>query len=195
MRMLSAVAFLGLLAPGVLTADDVPADALTAVVGQRVRVSPAGRATAPDGRSAPAVVGVLESHDDHQLTISAKGMDKPAVVPLSAVRRIEVSRGRRSFAKQGAVAVGSAGVLFGLLVGYACLEGCMEGEGTARVLLVAPLVFGGMGAAAGGIVGAPFRTERWERMPLPAPNASSGRVRFSVHPVPRGAAAAMTLRF
>ena len=195
MQMLSAVALIGLLAPGAVAGDDIPADPLTAAVGQRVRLSPGGRATMPNAGGTRDLVGTLSSYDGSQLTINVEGVDKPVVVAFDDIRRFEVARGRRSLVKDGAAIGGTVGALLGLGLALLCYETCGDSdEGTgAKGAIVIPVVVGAAGAAAGALVAAPFHADRWERIALPA--RTSRRISLSLHPVPRGAAAHVTLGF
>ena len=197
MRMLGTVALTVLLVPSPSPGADSPADPLTSAVGQRVRVSSNGRLSAPHGRSAPDVVGTLQTFDGKHLTVSVKGLDKPVIVPATSIRRLDVSRGKRSLFREGAASGAVIAGLIGLGVAIRCYDQCWDDdEGTGVKGVVGfTLGFGAVGGAFGAIVAAPFRADRWERVPLPNPTRVSRRIGLTVHPVPHGAAANVSLRF
>lgn len=111
-------------------------------------------------------VGVFQAVQDADLAFRVGG--SPEVAPLSSIRLLEVSRGRRP----GIL----TGVLGGILgAGVGGVLGCLAnkddygvfcaGQDDTRVVI---------GAAAGGLVGAALgawlgRRDRWEPIPLPRP--------------------------
>lgn len=116
--------------------------------GARLRVTTA---------TSPAVVGTLASRDATTLTLATDGNDAPRRLDLSAITRLEVSRGRKSHWLAGLLVGAAAGAAFGA---YACSGSgldCSEGETAPAIAYL-----GAIGAASGALVGALIRTTRWE---------------------------------
>jgi hypothetical protein len=122
-------------------------------LGQRVRIT-------TSAESKP-IVGVLRQVDDRQLVID-DGKGSLTSVPTTDVRKIQVSTGRRSNVKRGFI----IGALLGAALGIAAIEGtCGDGiecTNTGGALAGLSVV----GGAAGALVGAPIRTERWRSVPF-----------------------------
>jgi hypothetical protein len=96
-----------------------------------------------------------------------RGLEGDVVrVPAAELRRLEVHRGRRSRAREGAL----IGMLPGALIG--AVGGGLTCWEQPDCSLVLPMAFGGLlgGAVTGGLgagVGSLFKTDRWERVPTP----------------------------
>jgi hypothetical protein len=138
--------------------------------GSRVRVS----VTEPGSRP---FVGTLEALQDERLLLRVDEHSHP--IPIGAIRRVEVSRGRRSSTRWtaiGAIAGGAAGALAG---------GCLANRDDYGVLCGGQndtkYVIGGItGGLAGGALAAWLgRSERWETVPLERGESSrrDGRTR------------------
>jgi hypothetical protein len=141
--------------------------------GARVRVW-----TSPDGRRHQ---GTLVAIDSLALRIrsSSSAHYSPAdprfvpaserleTVKLAAVRRLEVSRGRRAGAIAGGIALGLlGGAVIGGAIGYATTQ-CTGCEDPGIGAIVGAPVGGLVGAFVGGVIGAHL-SERWERVRLPS---------------------------
>lgn len=128
-------------------------------------------------------IGTLSAEDDTHLVIS--GADGAlATLPRGEVTRLQVSAGRRSRARTGALIGAAVGLGAALMFTVAeCELGC---DNTARSLLI--LTAGG--GALGGLVAAPIRTERWRTVPVPR-----GRVGLTLAPSRTGVAVSVALRF
>lgn len=152
--ILTVAAVLTSAANGQSQALDMPA------AGTRVRVT---IASATDSRG--RMTGTVLLADANTLAVKAK-KDATLSVPWSSVASLEVHRGRRSSAKRGAII---GGLLFGILgATYVALpsDGGTRG-GSAGQVLGGGAFFGAAGALAGALVGAPFRVDRWQKVPLP----------------------------
>ena len=97
-------------------------------------------------------------------------------VPIAAVTKLEVSRGRNSFgAGRGALIGVLVGGVAGWIVGYAGYEECVPSGGLfdcAGVFSPEVAAFGGamvlgtLGAGIGAVTGALVKTHRWVEVPL-----------------------------
>lgn len=148
----------GMLLPSLLLATLAP----TALAAQ---VEPGARVRVTVDAPAPAVeVGRLDAWTDSALVVSADAATR--TIPLSTVRRLEESLGRRP-----SVAGGIAGLVLGGAIG--AVAGCAAnrdsygvfcgGQSDTKVALGA-VVGGVVGATAGALL---FRHERWRTVDLP----------------------------
>ena len=153
------------------------------IAGEKVRV------TTRAGRSRES--GVVVRTDADSLTVSLGRGQPPVRIPLASVERLEVARGRRTTAREGALVGGLAGgVLGGLVAGGITKTLCEIGSDcrveTAQASLVGAGLFGAAGAAAGALIGLAMKTDRWERLPV-------DRVRVGIRPAPSGAGVQVSL--
>lgn len=153
------------------------------IAGEKVRV------TTLAGRSREK--GVVVQTDAETLTVSLGSGQPPVRIPLASVERLEVARGRRTTAREGALVGGLAGgVLAGLAVGGLMQALCENGSDcsgeTARASLVGAAIVGTAGAGAGALIGLVIKTDRWERLPV-------NRVRVGIRPAPAGASVQVSL--
>jgi hypothetical protein len=153
------------------------------MTGEKVRV------TTRAGRSPEK--GVVVQTDAESLTVSLGSGRSPVQIPIASIERLEVARGRRTTARDGALVGGFAGaVLGGLAVGglmHALCENGSDCSGeTAQGALVGAGLFGTAGAGAGALIGLAIKTDRWERLPV-------NRVRVGILPAPAGASAQISL--
>jgi hypothetical protein len=140
-------------------------------VGSRVRVSVLrdSIATTPE-RAEPRFVGKLARVDGDTLVVHPDGITAPLTISIDRVRLLEVSRGRRSRAGNGA-AIGfgvgvAAGVATALIV---CAGGnCAVDGGDITGIVAAAFGLGGgvAGLGIGALAGGQTHTEIWERVPL-----------------------------
>lgn len=122
--------------------------------GDRVRISTLG--TAP-----PLVCTVLALKAD-TLVLDARDGVETLEVPLALVKKVEVSRGKKSNIGPGAIAGGLTGAVFGAICasgpgGYSC------GGSDAKVVALAITA---AGTGIGALIGAASKTDRWEEVPL-----------------------------
>ena len=171
-----------------------PGDAIAPLVGERIEVVDRDRAprvrnerTPPVGLP-PRLVGTLAAYDGRTLTITSG--NSRWEIPREQVKRLRVSRGGHSQWATGArVGAGIVGA-FGLAAGLACAEVCGDGEGTGGAGVVAGTAIGALiGGTLGAALGAPFRGDRWEKVPL-----SDAPVQLSLVPVTRGVGIRFTVR-
>lgn len=152
--------------------------------GEKVRV------TTLTGRSLEK--GVVVHTDAEFLTVSLGSGQSPVRIPLASIERLEVARGRRTAAKEGAlwgVVVGA--VLGGLAVagiGEALCENATNCGASAEGYLVGVGIFGAAGAGVGALTGLAIKKDRWVRVPV-------DRVRVEIRPVPAGAGVQGSLRW
>jgi hypothetical protein len=134
--------------------------------------------------------GVVVAADAEALTVSLGTGKPPLRVPLASLERLEVARGRRSAAKEGAITGGIVGGAFGIfaisvLSAVLCdnSDGC---DASAQAYLGGAGIFGAGGAGLGALVGLAIKKDRWERVPV-------DRVRVGLEPVRGGAGVGVSL--
>ncbi|MGD2152448.1 MAG: hypothetical protein PVG79_04220 [Gemmatimonadales bacterium] len=135
-------------------------------VGDRVRV----RAQTLYG----PLVGAVTALSADTLHIQIEQQATTVAIPLAAVTRIEVSRGRKSNFLRGVALGGVVGALAGVFAGFITGEDSMLTPPEAA--LACGTVGAGAGALVGGIIGAATGTDRWVAVPLD---------RLAVHVSPR----------
>jgi hypothetical protein len=161
--------------------------AAAAADGPRVRVKTA-EAT---------VVGTLLAQDDDRLVVGTEDAGRIAV-PRLAITSLEESHGRHSRGSRVLKGAGiglATGAALGLIIGFGSGDDtCRPGEyclllfdaGDKATMGAAGL--GVIGGAVGALAGLALPRDRWERVDAP-------RLRLSVAPVPRGAAALLSVSF
>lgn len=133
-------------------------------IGSRIRLKTAPAAAY--GWLSGRVVALSED----SLWLARTGTGKPRAVPLGSIRRLEVSRGRRSNLLKGLGIGLASGVVLGGAIGFIeggdppCETGafvpCFRFSAEEKAAAYA-LVLGGVGALLGGVIGAVTHTERW----------------------------------
>lgn len=120
-------------------------------VGQRVRIQTSSAET--------PLVGTLRQVDERTLLVD-DGNGAFTSVPTADVRKIELSTGRHSNVKRGAIIGGAVGVALavGAIIAVCDDTDCEYGRAVTALGLG--------GAATGALVGAPIKTERWRSVPL-----------------------------
>src|SRR5687767_13609370 len=104
------------LAAAVLAAAAVAgADAPTP--GEKVRVTT---------RASDETTGVVVQADAETLTVSLGSKKPPVRIPLGSIQRLEVARGRRTAAKEGAISGGLVGVVLGVAAVYVASHALCE---------------------------------------------------------------------
>ncbi|HEY3121368.1 MAG TPA: hypothetical protein VGL15_12135 [Vicinamibacteria bacterium] len=153
-------------------------DALPVRAGDRVRIAATSLSETP-------VEGKVVDIDRTSLRLELPTSKAPVAVPLSSIRHLDVSRGRRSKVGRGALIGGaSAAAFMSALALIICTSGGDCGDGGEIVRGVAYVTVAG--AAAGAAVGAAFHDERWELVPLERLRSATSR---------RGARIALRVRF
>lgn len=141
--------------------------------GDRVRVTRSEPAGAP-------LVGTLVGLDAEAVVLRPFPDAAPVRVPVSEVKRFEVSGGRRPQSLQGALIGTAVGTLPGLALTFGDYSSDVHGSGPD------PLAVAAVGAAAGAVLGAVIgravKSEQWS--PFPLASASAG-----VSPAPGGGVA------
>ena len=142
-------------------------------VGSRVRVWT--QADAKAHPSGPKTMGTVTLVSADTLVLQPEGSAGTTSVPLTSVTRLDVTRGperwSRSAVKGGAIGA-TVGALLGVLtqLGPTDIEGC-DSEvfqcDRERDFVFAAVSLGGIGAAAGAVIGIARGGERWERVPVP----------------------------
>ena len=164
----------------------------TPAIGMRTRVT--SPALGP-GRSVARVLGYRAD----TLVLRPEGTQDSVAVPFAQVTRLDVSRGRKTNVRKGLLFGLVGGATLGAVSAYAAYEkdSCEANQficignmfSRSEETLMGGAVLGLLGAAVGGVVGAVWRTERWERAPL---GSSVGRVGLA--PV-RGGGLALAVSF
>ncbi len=88
----------------------------------------------------------------------------PLEVPLSLVKRVEVSRGKKSNAGKGALRGGLVGASIGVVLSVAFLGS--GGSDKEELSAASFAVLGGVGVLTGAAIGAGSSSDRWEGVPL-----------------------------
>ncbi len=174
-----ALAFSLLLASALLL--PATAAAQEASVGDRVRV------LSPTARGAFVLRGVRGD----SLELGALADSSTFLVPLSTIERLDVRRPRAR--GRGAVRGFGIGLVIGAVTGLAI--GLAEGDDEEGFIvftaeekaLLAGIGLGGLGGAAGAVVGAIAPGSRWERV------SASARARIAPAPGGGGVAVSLTL--
>jgi hypothetical protein len=155
--------------------------------GQRIRV--VSRETELGGQ---LLTGRLLAIDDETLLLKVDNRAEPIRLRRASIGQIEVSRGKRTGAGKGAliggVSLGVPVAALGYVVAGFSTFGCEGGCAPPNYLAGAAggFVFGAaIGGAIGAAIGSTSKSERWERTSLSV----------AVVPQPRGARAALSLRF
>ena len=148
--------------------------------GERVRVThlpicPADVCVGPRRQ----IVGTLMSVSSDSLLLSVDGGAGQVFLPIISVSRIQVVRGRKPATGRGAAIGALAGGVIGLvgsLTTYKECEGFCPGDlGRGGTAALSGLVFGGLGAGVGYLVGNFVTVDRWVDVPL-------NRLRVSLGP-------------
>jgi len=147
--------------------------------GARIRVT----ASAPSRR----VTGTLISVEGDSLRL-AVGTRDTVGVPVSAVTRLEESRGRRANYTKGALIGGGVGLAVGigvgLLVDYGRSLGCEsiscnQASSLGGAMAIGGLAGAGVGAGVGALLAGAFPKERWQPVVRPGGSVGLGlRLRF-----------------
>ena len=145
--------------------------------GARVRVT----TSAPSRRLTGTLIDV--GGDSLRLAV---GKRDTVGVPLSAVTRLEESRGRRANHTKGALIGGGVGLALGLgvglLVDFGRSLGCDSSSCTSNLgeaLAIGGLGGTGVGAGVGALLAGAFQKERWQPVVQPGRSAGIGlRLRF-----------------
>jgi len=113
------------------------------------------------------MTGTLVERGRDTLWVRFDQTDTVSAVPLARLRRLEVSRERRSNAGRMAL----AGFVVGAVPGVVSGATCDCGNRAAAVLLLGAIT-GGLGAAIGAVLGATSHHDVWEVVPLAVAAAS-----------------------
>ena len=145
-----------LLVPSLELSAQVRADSAALAAGARVRIT---RASGEPSR----FTGTLVEAVGDTLRVQPDGLTSQAF-PKRDVVRVEISQGRKSQWRLGAV----AGVLLGTGIAVALVQGKTYdlGDSTPEVLYLAVPAIGGV---VGGAVGASIHTEQWQTVPWSKP--------------------------
>ncbi len=136
--------------------------------GARVRVSLRATTTY---LTRDRIVGSLVSLRRDTVVVSEHAGRADLALPIESIRLFEVSRGRTSGAKKGAliglVSGAAGGIAAGLIV---CAGGNCNNSGTGDLTRLVSTVLGvggGLaGAGIGSLVGGRIHSDRWERVPI-----------------------------
>ena len=166
-----------------------------AAPGARVRVWT--QADAKGRPSGPKRTGRVTSISADTVVLQPEGSAGTTSIPLTSVTRLDVSHGperwSRSALRGGAIGA-TVGALLGVLTQLGPLDTdapeCSRGQffcDTERDFVFVAVSLGGIGAAAGAVIGIARGGERWERLPVPG--------RFSIAPHRNGLALSVSLGF
>jgi len=134
--------------------------------------------------------GVVVQTDAEFLTVSLGSGQPPVRIPLASIERLEVARGRRRAAPEGAVLGGVVGAVLGGLavagIGEALCENATNCGASAEGYLVGMGILGAAGAGVGALTGLAVKVDRWERVRV-------HRVRVGIRPARAGAGVRVSL--
>jgi hypothetical protein len=133
------------------------------VPGVRVRITESDSATS--GPHAGTVVAA--GRDTVVVRLDRGGETVPFAV--AGISRLDVSQGLKGHTGAGIGLGFLAGVGVGAAVGYNSCGTCGGGEDDATSKMLSALAWGGIigagGALVGGLIGAHYKTDRWEEVP------------------------------
>ena len=168
--------------PSGMIATDTRASGMVAA-GEKVRVTATGSGLDDE-------TGVVVDADAQSVTVSLGPGKPPVRIPLSSIKRLDVARGRRTAAKEGAISGGILGLVLGVLavhtVSHALCENATDCDASPQGYGIGAGVFAAGGAGLGALVGLAIKTDRWERVPV-------DRLRVAIGPVPAGAGVQFSL--
>jgi hypothetical protein len=126
------------------------------------------------GSEDQVIEGSLQGIEENDLLILSNEGKEVSRIPMSQIREVWVRRGSRNQALEGLEIGLVSGAIVGLVVGLA------SGDDESGLIRFSAGEKAGMGAvgfgmisgAAGLLIGAISRTDRWERVSLPAVNPS-----------------------
>ena len=169
-----------LAATAVAVADTPPSGVVA--TGEKVRVTTAAGLVDK--------TGVVMQADARSLTVSLGPGKPPVRIPLASVKKLEVARGRRTAAKEGAISGGLVGLVLGVLavhtVSHALCENATDCDASPQGYGIGAGAFAAGGAGLGALVGLAIKTDRWERVPVDS-------LRMAIGPVPAGAGVQVSL--
>ena len=178
----SALGFVAL----ALCAAGVPAYAqgtqLNIAPGTRLRI------VSPQIPQEHRVVTVVESSSD---TLAFRSDNYPVTrrIAFSDITSIDQSLGRRThrgrYAFRGFMIGAIGGAVLGAVAHQECEGFCVFDTSREGDAALVGLVFGGIGAGLGAIIGGFDRSEEWAKMPLASrvsifPSSTGGRIRVSI---------------
>ena len=169
-RILGVLVFVISISATQAFAQDAPGIA----VGTRVRVEAATVSTKP-------VTGTIVRLDETSMTVLVNPASPPKVLPRDAITKMEVSVGRRSKAKLGAL-IGAVALAISAASEESSCSGivCVEPHKEAVVAFA-----GAVGAGLGALIGAGFRKDTWAQVESPglrvsvSPNRNGGAISWS----------------
>jgi hypothetical protein len=146
----------------------------------RVRVTHADAAVRPQART-----GTVVRISSDSVVIIDDATHAELTIPLFALKKLERSAGRRSYAGKGALYGAAAGLVTGIAATVAACSlddnGCDDND--ADIAAFVAIVFGVtatlVGTAVGVVVGALIHREKWQEVPLAAlQSLSQGRLNY-----------------
>src|SRR5688572_25391774 len=169
---------------------------LTAAAVARAEPGPSGwpdpgeRVRLTTHKSEDREKGVVVATDAESLTVSLGSGKPPVRFAIASLERLEVARGRRSAAKEGAITGGILGGAFGVfaisVVSAVLCDNASGCDASAGAYLAGTGIFGAGGAGLGALVGLAIKKDRWERVPM-------SRVRVGLQPVRGGAGVGVSI--
>lgn len=127
------------------------------VPGTRARITESGERSARRGT-------IVTSGPD-TVTMRLDWSEKTIALSRAAITRVEVSQGLHGHTAAG-IGIGFlAGFGVGAVVGYNSCGSCGGEEGPALDALAWGGILGAAGMLVGGVVGAHYKTDRWEEVP------------------------------
>ena len=176
MLMLSAA----VLAAAAVAVPDAPAFDRVAT-GEKVRVVSTGLGDH---------TGVVLGTDAESVTVSVGPGKPPVRIPIASIKRLDVARGRRSAAKEGAITGSLIGGALGIVAVHYLSQALCEGGSDCDASLEGYGIGFGMfaagGAGLGALTGLAIKTDKWVRVPV-------SDLRVAVSPVPKGAGVQVSL--
>lgn len=138
------------------------------MIGERVRITHSCHAT-NGGVRCRTTSGTMTALQAENLVLGPA--EEPIIVPMSAVEKLEVSRGLRGRADAGGVAGGIVGAIVGGAMGFgACAADQCKGFNETDLTFLAVSAYAGLGAlvglGVGALIGSQVKSDLWEEVPF-----------------------------
>ena len=148
----------------------------TLSIGDRVRIK------APSF-SWDQISGNIVTMNADTLVLKSEKQTSLLKVPLTYVTGLGFSKGKKNNAGKGAGVGLLIGATVGAVIGIGSTDDCSSSQGICvggnEFILVGGVILGGIGSAAGIIIGSFIHTEAWEEMPI-------DRIRLGISPQHQG---------
>ena len=137
--------------------DDLVAQGKQLIIpNARIRVSAPIVSTNP-------IPGTVVTFEADTIMLMTEGQSTPLAIPVEIIKSLEISRGRKSMVGNGCLYGTLTGAVTGVVFTYLIGRGGDENDYWPEYI-VPP--FAGLGLLTGTVIGALWRAEQWEEVPL-----------------------------